>query len=352
MTMRLLGSFLGEVLRAAVMSSDQNEYMQDLKDRAKSDAEERTKYEQQRIFSYEKLRHSYSPWNVDAYYTDLLKRRSVTYRPKRNPSKNAARRDAKIGPISWLISRFNQDKKTKIDKVIKESQEQLQKETDEENRREYERCQQVNIRAKQRTDKQYDLFKKGDLTEVYEYFSAVVSNDDYSVDYRQHYYFSFNLDYDPKLKRILIDYRIPRIYEISDIKEWKCTKDLEVVPTHMSKKDFLPLYERILFDLVVRTTALIFDSDNMDVVSEVLFNAFTVYDEAPDRNTFLLSVIIPKNAYLRQDIKNYGFMSKQFISQMKQVRYLDDIHDDNPPSILADRPPIKQVIPIRTLLHD
>ena len=120
MTMRLLGSFLGEVLRAAVMSSDQNEYMQDLKDRAKSDAEERAKYEQQRIFSYEKLRHSYSPWNVDAYYTDLLKRRSVTYRPKRNPSKNAARRDAKIGPISWLISRFNQDKKTKIDKVIKE----------------------------------------------------------------------------------------------------------------------------------------------------------------------------------------------------------------------------------------
>ena len=82
----------------------------------------------------------------------------------------------------------------------------------------------------------------------------------------------------------------------------------------MSKKDFLQLYETIIFDLTVRTTALIFESDNKDVVSEVLFNASTVYDEAPNRCTFFLSTIIPKKSYLRQEIRNYGFVSKQFIS--------------------------------------
>lgn len=334
------------------MSGDQDEYMQDLKDRAKRDAEEGTMQEQQRILSYEKLRLSYSPWNVDAYYSDILKRRSETYRPKKNPSKITAGRDAKIGFIQWFISRFDQDKRVIIDEVIKKKQEQLQKETDEINRNEFERCQRVNQYAKEQTDEQFDLYLNGDPNEVNDYFSAVVSNDDYSLDNQHHYDFSFCLDYNPQMKRILIDYRMPRPDEISNVKEWKCTKDFNVVPKYMSKKDFLQLYETIIFDLTVRTTALIFESDNKDVVSEVLFNASTVYDEAPNRCTFFLSTIIPKKSYLRQEIRNYGFVSKQFISQMKQARYLDDLHNDNPPSILADRPPMKQVTPIRTLLHD
>lgn len=331
--------------------SDQDEYMQNLKEDAKREAENRSAYERERILSYDKLRYTFSPWTVDAYYNDLLSRSSVTYHPQKSPSKTMARKDAQIGVVQWIKSRFNPDKKKEVDKVIQKSQERLQQETDEFNKREYERCQRANKRVQNEIDEKLRLFLNGDSDEVSRYFTFVVDSDDYSLDNQQRYEFSFCLEYDYQSKRILIDYRMPRSYDISDIKGWRLTKDYDVEPKRMSKKDFLQQYEKILFDLVVRTVSLIFESDDRDVVSEVLFNASTVYDEAPDRIIFFISAIIPKKNYIRQDIRNYGFVSKRFISQMKQARYLGDLHNDDPPSILADRPPMKLVIPIRTMLQ-
>lgn len=321
------------------------------KEHAREEASIRTEYEKKRILSYDALRYNFIPWRADSYYSSLLQKRCETYKPKKVPSNNAARQKAHISIVQWIKSRFDPDDRKKVDEIIQLTLDRLRKETDDSNKREYERCKRVNTRIRKEVDEKFDRFLNGDPNEVQEYFSAVIRNDAYSLDNQQKYDVQFSLEYRVQEKRIIIDYCMPRPYDISNVKEWKIENGIHVIPKVMSKKEFLHLYEKILFDLVVRVTSLIFESDDKNIVSEVLFNASSIYDEVPDHFVFFLSVIIPKKNYIKQDIRNYAFVSKHFISEMKQAKYLDDIQNSNPPSILADKPPMKQVVPIETTLR-
>ena len=136
--------------------------------------------------------------------------------------------------------------------------------------------------------------------------------------------------------------------KVSRVKEWKVDKNNDVVPKEMNKADYLEMYERILFDLSLRTVGLLFGSDSNNVVSSIVFNGSCLYNDWQELPTILLSFVIPKSQYSYERIRGMECISKVEVSKLKEVRYLDDIHSEKAPSDLWETPPSKLVVPIRS----
>ena len=159
---------------------------------------------------------------------------------------------------------------------------------------------------------------------------------------------NFNLLYVPGKKRLVIDYNLPLMEQISRIKEWKVGKDNEVSPKDMNKTDYLEMYERVLFDLSIRTVGILFDSDNRNVINEIVFNGSCIYSEWQNMPTVILSFLISKNQYSYELIRKLDYVSKAEIAKLDMVSYLDDIRGTKAPADLWETPPSKLVVPIQS----
>jgi hypothetical protein len=318
---------------------------------ANYEAEVRTQFEKQRILSYGKLRYDYEPISSRIFYFSMFKKRYQKFKPKRDANNRDARKSLRIGFISFLMAQFNRDKKIEMNKMVIEKKMQIQKQIDSYNQRENDRCNRVNTRIENQIDDELKALAEGNKALVEEYFSAVLQQDDYSIDGEERFEIHSAVGYDPLQKRLVIDYRLPSLDEVSDIKEWKIGKNNELVNKSLSKSEFLFLYERIILDLAVRVSGLIFDSDDQLVVSEIVFNGSCVYETVADNVVYIISMLVTKSEFEGCSIRRSDFLSKKAISKFSKVNYLGDINVDTPPRALTDNPPLNIVIPIQSNLY-
>jgi hypothetical protein len=321
------------------------------KEQAKLEAEGLTQFELQRIRSYRKLRYNYVPDSSLDYYDSIFKRDYLRYKPKRDANKRDARKSLRIGLLKSIKARFNPEEKKKIDNCLEAERMRLQEFIDVANQRERERCNRVNRSLDTQITNQKQALAKGSLIQAKEYFSAILLEDDYSLDGKYRYEVNCSVSYIKEIKRLVIDYRLPTLYEIPDTKEWKVDKNNELVEKLFTKREFLELYEEILLDLAIRVIGLAFDSDDQQIVSEIVFNGTCVYTDVSDDVIFIISILVTKKEFETSNIRRADFSSKAALSKFSKVVYLGDINADTPPKALTDRPPLSAIIPIQSNLY-
>ncbi|MCD8016027.1 MAG: hypothetical protein LUG99_23290 [Lachnospiraceae bacterium] len=319
------------------------------KEAVQNEASERTRRERNRIYSYSTLRVPCNMVTTRDYFEQEYASRRKRYKPEKDVSFQKARSATGISIWRYLKSRFSKEEKAKIDAEIKSSREQMQKDVEAGNRYEWERCERFNQELERKIDSRKEALTKGDSREIELYFDYVIQSDDYSVDNEVAYNLDYRIGFNEVTKRLVIDYRLPSCNEISDIKEWKVDKFLNVIPKSMPKKEYLKLYEQIIMDITIRVISLVFGSDDMDVISEIVFNGSCVYDDM-DSPVVILSVLVKRKAIDLPRIRKMDFDSKATMSRFSEIRYLGDIKSDAPPTALLDAPPLKLITPIESNL--
>ncbi len=319
----------------------------ELKQQAEDEAYSRTEWERQRIDYYRSLRYDFTATSFDAWLDEYYIEHREVFTPKKDPTWNQIRKDAGIGIIENMHSFFSEDKKKEIAAKKERSRKKLQLRVDEVNKREWERCNRVNNRIKAEGSEKFDRFTSYEEREVEEYFCYALNKDSYSLDGTENAP-NFNLLYIAEKKRLVVDYNLPVMEQISRVKEWKVGKNLEITPKEMSKMDYLEMYERVLLDLSLRTVGILFDSDNRNALNEIVFNGSCVYSGWQNMPTIILSFLMAKSQYSFERTRGMDCVSKAELAKLENVRYLGDIHSDKPPADLWETPPSKLVVPIQS----
>ena len=314
---------------------------------AQEDAYNRTEWERQRIDYYLGLRYNFSSCNVDYWLDTLYDQQKAIYKAQKAPSWNQVRKGAGIGFWKNAFAFVSEEKKNALDARKTDVRKRLQERVDKANAAERERCSAYNSRLSERLKDKLGRFTAHNPEEVEEYFTFVLNLDSFTLDGNE-YRLNYNLVYDADKNQLVIDYELAEMDKVSRVKEWKVDKNNEVVPRKMNKSDYLEMYERILFDLAMRTVGIIFESDSNNVISSIVFNGSCVYNDWQDMPTILISFNIPKSQYSFSKIRRMECISKVEVAKLKEVRYLDDIHSMKAPADLWETPPSKLVVPIRS----
>jgi len=319
----------------------------DIKQQAELEAAEKTDWERQRIDSYRSLRYEFTITDVDSWLDSIYESQKAIYKPIKDPSWNQIREHAEIGLLEQLGAFMSADKKNAIAVKKEQSRKFLQNEVDQANILQKERCERKNSRLRVKLNEKLEALLAHESQVVEEYFTFSLQQDSYWLDEDQ-YPIDFNISYLSGGKRLIIDYKLPTMNQISKVKEWKVNKDNEITPKDMNRTDYLEMYERILFDLSVRTVSILFSSDSKNTIAEVVFNGSCVYSDWQKMPTVLLSFVMPKEKYSYEKIASMDYLSKREIAKLNEVEYLDDIHSLKAPAALWEEPPSRLVVPIQS----
>ena len=314
---------------------------------AQEEAEARTEWERQRIEYYHGLRYNFSTCDVDYWLDTLYNQQKAIYKAQKDPSWNQVRKGAGIGFWENAFAFISEEKKKALDTRKAEVRKRLQEKVDRANAAEWERCSAYNSRLSERLKDKLGRLTAHKAEEVEEYFTFALNLDSFALD-GDEYRLNYNLFYDADNRQLVIDYELPEMDKVSRVKEWKVDKNNDIVPKEMNKSDYLEMYERILFDIAMRTVGILFESDSNNVLSSIVFNGSCVYNDWQDMPTILLSFAIPKGQYSYKRIRGMEFISKAEVAKLKEVKYLDDIRSTRAPADLWETPPSKLVVPIRS----
>ena len=314
---------------------------------ALEEAKQRTDWERQRFEYYLGLRYNFSTCDVDYWLSMLYNQQEAIYKAQKDPSWNQVRKSAGIGFFENVFAFFSEEKKKSLDARKAEARKRLQERINKANAVEWERCSAYNSELHALLEAKLSRLTSYDPDEVEEYFTFALNLDSFALDGNE-YHLNYNFVYDAEKKQLVIDYELPEMDKVSRVKEWKVDKNNAVVPKEMNKTDYLEMYERILFDLALRTVGILFESDSNNVVNSIVFNGSCVYKNWQEMPTILISFAIPKSQYSYERIRSMECISKAEVSKLKEVRYLDDIHSMKASADLWETPPSKLVIPIRS----
>ena len=318
---------------------------------AQEEAEQRTNWERRRIEYYRGLRYNFSACDVDSWLDTLYDQQKAVCKAQKDPSRNQVRKDAGIGFWENAFAFTSKEKKKELDVKKAEVRKKLQEKVDKANAAEREYVNTYNNNLNELLQEKHNRLKLCNPDEVKEYFKFALDHNTFSEE-EQQYLFNYNLecffDYDPENKQLIIDYRLPITDQISRVREWTVNKNNEVVSKEIRQAHYFEIYERILFDLSMRTVGILFESDTDNVLNSIVFNGYCIYSESQSIPTFLISFEIPRRQYSYDRIQRMDCISKKEIARLKNIRYLDDIHSDKVPAALKDRYPTKLVVPLRS----
>lgn len=319
----------------------------ELKRQAEDEAAAKTEWERQRIDYYRSLRYDFAVTTVDTWLNNYYDEHKAVFKPQKDPTWNQIRKDVKIGLFENVFAFLSTDKKKTVAVKREQSRKKLQAKVDEANQHERDRCNKINRRLDDEISSKFERFLACDVMEVEEYFRYALLKDFYLLDGTNSIP-NFNLMYVPEEKRLVIDYNLPLMEQISRVKEWKVGKDIAVTPKDMNKTDYIEIYERVLFDLSIRTVGILFGSDNRSILNEIVFNGSCIYSEWQKKPTVVISFLMPKNQYSYERTSRMDYVSKVEIAKLDNVAYLDDIHSEKAPADLWEMPPSKLVVPIQS----
>lgn len=316
---------------------------------AQEEAERKTDWERQRLEYYRGLRYDFSTYDVEDWLNILFDQQKEIFKPKKNPSWNQVRKEAGLGLLENVNAFIFKEKKKELNKKKIETRKKLQAEVDKANAKERDRCNTYNYRLSKRIENKLQRLMSRNPNELEEYFSFVLNKDYFILD-DEAYRLSFILAYDTEKRQLIIDYELPVMDKVSRIKEWKVDKDNNIVPKEMNQAEYLEMYERVIFDLSLRTVGIIFESDSNNLVESIVFNGLCFYNAWQEMPTVLLSFEMKKSQYVYDVVRRMDCVSKTVIAKLKTVKYLGNIESQKPPADLWETPPCKLVVPIKSNL--
>jgi restriction system protein len=136
-----------------------------------------------------------------------------------------------------------------------------------------QRMQHAQIEAKKKA------LQELDSSAVTEYFEMVLSNSSYPDFCPQ----SFEFDYVPQTKTLVVDYYLPRVEDIPSTKSAKYIQTRnEIVSTMLSESARNKLYDDLIYRITLRTLHELLDADQANVLDSIVFNGIV---ETIDKST-------------------------------------------------------------------
>lgn len=139
---------------------------------------------------------------------------------------------------------------------------------------------------------------------VVEYCRLVLSQSDYPENFPK----TFELEYNPESRLLLVEYSFPAIGTLPILVEvsYQPTKD-EFKEVVLSDSSLNKLYDDVLYRITLRSLHELFDADRARAVDSIVFNGWVhAINKATGKNvnTCLLSVHAKRDSFLDFDLKN------------------------------------------------
>lgn len=139
-----------------------------------------------------------------------------------------------------------------------------------------------------------------DQSAVTEYCELVLSNSQYPDSFPK----SFELDYNPENKILVIEYSLPTIEDLPSLNEVKFIKN-ELKEYHISDSQIQKMFDATMYKITLRTIHEIFEADVADAIDFVSFNGWVnVINKATGKreNNCILSIQAKKSEFIEVDL--------------------------------------------------
>ena len=118
---------------------------------------------------------------------------------------------------------------------------------------------------------QKEQYYKGEKSAIEEYCDMVLSNSVYPDYFPQ----EFDIEYNETSKTLIVEYSLPDISDLPTLKEVKFLKSKdEYKETHITDSVKRKMYDKLLYDVTLRTNHELFEADIIDAVESIVFNGW------------------------------------------------------------------------------
>lgn len=139
---------------------------------------------------------------------------------------------------------------------------------------------------------------------IVDYCEMVLSRSKYPETFPQRY----ELSYNPENKLLLVDYFLPSLENIPKLKEVKYNKPLDQFKDYFfSETASEELYDKVLYEITLRTMHELYEADVVDALSVIVFNGYVKsINEGTGREVTacILSVQASKEEFLKINLAN------------------------------------------------
>jgi restriction system protein len=110
-----------------------------------------------------------------------------------------------------------------------------------------------------------------DPVSIVEYNDMVLSNSKYPDNFPQ----EWDIDYQPETKTTVVDYFLPTIEDMPNIKEVKYVASKnELIPTKLAESVITKMYDKLLYQISLRTIHELYEADQVGALQSIVFNGW------------------------------------------------------------------------------
>ena len=153
-------------------------------------------------------------------------------------------------------------------------------------------------------ENQKDKYQNATSDAIVDYCDMVLSNSIYPEVFQQ----KFDIEYNPITKMLIVEYSLPSPADIPTLKEVKYIQSRdEMKEAHLSKTALNKLYDDLLFQITLRTLHELYEADDIDGISSIVFNGWVnSIDKATGNevNACILSIQTIKNEFLEINLSH------------------------------------------------
>ena len=142
----------------------------------------------------------------------------------------------------------------------------------------------------------------GDESAILEYCSQVLNNSKYPDSFPH----NFELMYRPETKTLVVEYQMPKLGDIPTLKEVKFIQSKnELKETHLPEAQTKALYDKVLYEISLRSLHEIFEADQGNWVEAIAFNGWVKeINPATGKqvNNCIMTVYVKKDVFTEIDL--------------------------------------------------
>lgn len=152
-------------------------------------------------------------------------------------------------------------------------------------------------------EKKKEQYFAGESESIMEYCDMVLSNSVYPDYFPQ----EFDIDYNPNNRTLIVEYNLPDLSELPTLKEVKyiATRD-EYKESAITEAALRKMYDKLLYDITLRTIHELFEADAIDAIDSIVFNGWvTSVNRATGKSeeACILSVQTTKEEFMEINLK-------------------------------------------------
>jgi restriction system protein len=121
-------------------------------------------------------------------------------------------------------------------------------------------------------DAQRADYLNSDPGAILDYCDLVLSNSEYPDYFPQ----SYELDYNPENRILIVDYQFPSISDLPTLQDVKYVKSRdEFTEKHISQAQVRRNFDSVLYQITLRTIHELYEADQVDALASIVFNGYT-----------------------------------------------------------------------------